>query len=153
MSFDPTAVMDALASVAQASGHFDAVDGHEPKSAPPGTGLTYAVWVDQIRPVAAASGLAATSAALTFALRIYTPFVSEPQDAIDPAVITATWDIMTAITADFSLGGLVRNVDVFGAHGEPFGSRAGYLNLDGKIFRVMTITLPVVVSDAFPQAE
>ncbi len=146
-----SAILDAARAHAMALGRFERVSQHEPKNAP-GSGLTCAIWADSIQPVAAASGLAATSARLVLMVRVYTSMLAEPQDEIDPAVIAAVDALIGAYHSDFTLGGLVRNVDVLGQHGAPLAAQAGYLNQDNRIFRVMTITLPLIVSDAWTQA-
>lgn len=148
---DITGILDRIVSHAMASGQFERVNQHEPKSAP-GNGLHCAVWAQRIGPDRRGSGLASTSAHLIFNIRIYMSMVSEPQDAIDPAVMAAVDALMAAYAGDFTLGGLVRNVDIRGIDGIPMTAEAGYLNQDNKIYRVMTITLPVLVNDAWAEA-
>jgi hypothetical protein len=148
---DVSAILNAAQSHALASGLFEAVNGHEPKSAPQ-NGLTAALWADAIGPDPTASGLAATSGLVVLKVRLYTSMLSEPQDAIDPAMLGAVDVLMTAYSGDFELGGLVRNVDLLGATGTSLSARAGYLNQDGKLFRVMDITLPLIVNDLWGQA-
>ena len=150
MALDAAQIIDAVVSHAAASGWFDRVNQHEPKNAPP-YGLTAAVWVDEIRP-AQSSGLDSTSALLVLNVRLYTSMLQEPQDAIDPNLVAASSVLFAAYSGDFSLGGEARHVDLLGAEGAPLRARAGYLNQDQKLYRVMTITLPVIVNDAWDQA-
>jgi hypothetical protein len=145
-----SAIMAAAGSHAAASGHFDRVVGHEPKSAP-GRGLSAAVWVARLVPVPAASGLSRTSALLVLNVRCYMNMLADPPDSIDPVLVDAVDDLMTAYSGDFDLGGLVRNVDLLGAAGTPLGAEAGYLEQDGKLFRAIVITLPLIISDAWEQ--
>ncbi|MGW3428883.1 hypothetical protein ACWDHW_13145 [Streptomyces melanosporofaciens] len=149
MALDILGILDAVVSHAMASGHFETVNGHEPERAP-GHGLTAAVWVDRVDPVRS-SGLATTSARLIFNVRLYTPMVQEPADAIDPYLVTALDVLMRAYVGDYTLGGLVREVDVRGTHGIGLEARAGYLQQDAALLRVMTITLPVVVNDLWDE--
>lgn len=149
MTLDIRGILDAVVSHAMASGHFERVNEHEPANAP-SHGLTAAVWSDQVQPVRS-SGLASTTVQLVFNVRIYTSIQSEPADAIDPNMLTAVDDLCAAYIGDFTLGGLVRQVDVFGAHGQPLLVRAGYIQQSGAVFRVMTITLPVIVNDLWEQ--
>jgi hypothetical protein len=151
MALDITTILDAVESHALASGYFQTVNGHEPKSAP-GTGLTAAVWVEQIGPARGGSGLNSTSARLALYVRLYTPMLQEPADAIDPNLMTALDALMAAYSGDFTLDGLVREVDLLGIHGDPLSARAGYLTTSGAEYRVMTITLPLIVSDLWEQA-
>ena len=43
-------------------------------------------------------------------------------------------------------------VDLLGMAGSPLGAQAGYINQDGALYRVMTITLPLLITDAWTQA-
>lgn len=151
MSLDATGILDAVVSDAATTGHLEQINQHEPKNAPPGL-LTGAVWVQEIRPVPAASGLAATTVLVTLMLRLYRNTETEPQDAIDPEVLAAADALMAAYSADFELGGQVRNVDLLGAHGPGMWARAGYLPQDGRLYRVFDISLPLVVNDLWSQA-
>lgn len=143
-------LIDAVMSHGAGSGFFDAVPGHEPKSAP-GSGLTYAVFLSALGPARGASGLAVTTARVELTGRIYKPFMSEPEDLIDPAIAQAADALFEAYTGDFSLGGTARNIDVLGQHGNPLSLRAGYQTIDKQVFRVADIVIPIIVNDAWNQ--
>jgi len=150
-ALDSGAIIEAVRSHALASGEFEQAPGYEPKSKP-GRGLTCAVWVQRgPAPTARTSGAAATSARLILNVRVYTNMISDPQDEIDPRVVAAVDTLMTAYNGDFTLGGLVSYVDILGMHGVLLDAVAGYLQQDGAIFRVMTITLPVIIENAWEQ--
>ncbi len=151
MALDILGITDAYMSHAMASGWFEAVNGHEPKNAPNTGGLTAAVWADDVITVGSASGLDSVTAVLVMKLRVYSSAVQEPPDAIDPNVLAAVDDLCRAYVGDFTLGGLVRNVDVFGMYGQSLRAKAGYLQQDGALFRVMDITLPAVVNDLWEE--
>lgn len=144
----PQQVIEAVAGHALASGWFDKVNQHEPKSAP-GNGLTAAVWVQELSP--AASGLNMTSVRFELSVRIYSNMLADPQDMIDPNLMAAAWDLWAAYSAHFALGGLVESVDLLGKDGSPLGGQAGYVQQDNRLYRVFTITLPVKINDAFDQ--
>lgn len=150
MSLTIRTLIDALVSHASAAGFFDSVNGHEPKSAP-GDGLTYSVWVQQIGPATGASVLAATAARVAMTGRLYKPFRSQPDDSIDPDMVDALDALLAAYSGDFTLGGTIRNVDLLGAHGEPLGMRAGYQTIDKTVYRILDITIPMIISDAWTQ--
>lgn len=145
----PQQVIEAVAGHALASGWFDKVNQHEPKSAP-GNDLTAAVWVQALEP--ASSGLISTSVRFELSVRIYSSMLTEPQDSIDPRMMAAVWDLWAAYTGHFTLGGLVESVDLLGKDGHPLSGEAGYLDQDGRLYRVFTLTLPVKINDAFDQA-
>jgi hypothetical protein len=148
MSLDFKSVLTAVADHAARSGLFSRVNKHEPKSAPDGK-LIAAIWVQSIGP--AESGLASTSVRLVLMVRVYTSMISDPPDAIDPAIVRAVDVLMTAYSGDFTLGGLVRNIDLMGRAASRCPLRPRYLNQDNKIFRVMDITLPLILNDVWEQ--
>lgn len=145
------AILDAVTSHAAATGYFDHVTGHEPKNAP-GTGITCAVWVQQVGPVPKESGLRSTSGRIELMERIYSNMLSEPQDEIDPNIVEAVDGLLTVYSGDFTLGGLVNSVDLLGRAGTPLSARAGYLDQSGTHFRVMDVTLPILVHDIWEQS-
>ena len=153
MATEPLAIsdiLDKIVSHAAAGGWFENVNSHEQLENAPGNGLTCSVWVDAITPIRS-SGLDSTSVRLTVYVRIYTSNDQMPRDAIDPHMVSATDDLLRAYISDFTLGGLVRQVDVRGAYGPQLDARAGYINLSGAVSRVMTITLPLIVNDLWDE--
>lgn len=153
MALNSQAIIDALASHAAASGHFDLVNQHEPKTAP-GRGLHAAVWLDRIEPARGRSGLTATTARLVMNVRIYQNFIKEPQDMIDPSVMEAADALFTAYTGDFTLGATAAFIDVLGmTQGHPLFGQSGYINIDNRVYRVFTMTVPVIINDAWTQSE
>ena len=143
-------IFDALTSEAEKLGMFEQVNGHEPKNKP-SNGITYAHWVQRIDPLPEASGLAQTTGRLLFFVRLYQNFISEPQDAIDPLMLTSSVALINAYSGNFTLDGLIKNVDLLGMYGTPLTAEAGYLEQDGGMFRAITITLPLVVNDVWNQ--
>lgn len=142
-------LFDRISSHAMTLGLFETVNGHEPKSAP-GRGLSAAVWVQSILPIKA-SGLDVTSGRVELSVRIYSNMLSEPQDDTDPNMIDAADALLSAYSADFDLGNTVRCIDLLGMYGNPLGAQAGYVSQDGKMFRVVTVTLPIIVNDIWNQ--
>lgn len=149
MSLGTAAILAAVLSHAKASGRFERSMAHEPKSAP-GNGLSLAVWLDSLRPTI--SGLDSTSARLVLNVRLYQNMLADPQDTIDTRLLDAVDVLMAAYTGDFTLGGLVRNVDLLGADGDPLSANVGYMELDGKMFRVVAIILPLQINDLWSQS-
>jgi hypothetical protein len=151
MAFDYAGLVDKAVSRAKSLGLFETVNAHEPKNAP-GSGLRAAVWVQALEPITA-SGLAATSARVEINTRIYTNMLREPPDAIDPEMLAAADALIAAYSSNFDLDlAGVRGVDLLGAYGKPLSAQAGYLNQDGKLYRVITVVLPVIVNDLWPQS-
>ena len=150
MAIDLRTLFDAVESYQEASGFFDRVARHEPK-AEPGGGLSAANWFNRVSPLPAGSGLQATTGRIELVTRIYTNMLAEPADSLDPELYDAVDHLMAAYSADFTLGGVCRNIDLLGAFGEPLQGRAGYLNQRGVLYRVFDLVCPLIVNDAWPQ--
>lgn len=154
MTFNQAAVSSLfsqiISGIAQL-GVVESVTQHEPKSAPQ-NGLYASVWMDSVTPVGRASGLAAISGVVTFNARIYSSMLQQPYDDIDPGLMTASCAILNAFSGEFTLGGTARDIDLLGSYGRSLSAQAGYISIDNKMFRVMTVTIPVVVNDMFTEA-
>lgn len=147
------AITDAMVSHAKRLGVFEDVLRYEPKSAPP-NGLYACVFFDNLRAVAAQSGLNTTSAVVTYTVRIHTNMLQQPEDDIEVLLLDAVDTLLEAYNGDFDLGqtGTVESIDVLGKHGQALEAEAGYLEIDKKMFRVAVITVPIVINDAWTQA-
>ena len=150
MSLPIVDITDRVVSHALALGLFEQVNQAAPKNAP-GNGLTCAIWADHIGFVRS-SGLSSGSARLVFNVQIYSSMNSAPDEAIDPVMLAAVDQLFAAYAGDFTLDGLVRHVDLLGAEGVPLAAQAGYMDTEGGEFRVMTIVLPLIVNDLWPEA-
>lgn len=156
MTFNSAAITDltsAIVTDAETLGVFETVNIHEPKNAP-GPGLRCSVWVDGIKPVRT-SGLDATSGLVTFFIRIYNSMLAEPQDDIDSNILSAACSLMESYSGDFTFDTVttaeIRDIDLLGAYSEGLSAQAGYMEISGKMYRVIVITLPVVVDNLWPQ--
>jgi hypothetical protein len=150
VALDLPAIVAAVQTHAAASGHIERVAGHEPTNAP-GGGITASVWLDRIRPVPGRSGLGSTSVLVVLQVRLQIPLRGDLDD-VDPLLAAAADDLMRAYTGDYTLGGQVVFVDLLGQTDARLEGQAGYLAAgDGQMFRVFTITLPVVIDDLFDQ--
>lgn len=150
MALDINGIIDALASHALSTGYFSMVNEHESKQSPPEE-VTAAIWVERVSPVKT-SGLSNTSVRLQVEVRLYAGTMTEPYDDIDSDLTTALDALMRAYMNDFTLGGLIRHVDLFGAYGPGLDARTGFINMDGKEFRVFSVNVPMIVDDLWTQA-
>ncbi len=151
MSLGGNAILSAVVSHAMATGLFERVNGHEPRNAP-GGGLTCAVWVDALGTDPEHSSLSTAAAHVVLKLRIYSSMLQQPTDAIDPQIIDAVDVLFTAYVGDFTLGDLAFAVDLLGMSGPRLEAQAGYVTQDGLQLRVMTITLPLIISDVWTES-
>jgi hypothetical protein len=150
MSLDSAGILAALESHAAELGVFERINLHEPKNAP--AGLVASIWLSKLVPAAGASGLYSTSALLIFQVRLSTSMLAEPQDSIDVTLLKAVDALIGAYSADFDLNGLVRCVDLLGQQqGQGLGGEGGYINQDGKLLRVFTLSVPLIVDDVWNQ--
>ncbi|MFF0140475.1 hypothetical protein ACFYRN_28925 [Streptomyces sp. NPDC005227] len=151
VTLDLTAYRSAVTSHAQSLGLFGQVLDYEPVSAP-GSGLTLAMWVARISPIPARSGLASVSARLELTGRILMPADTEPQGDIDLQVVAAVDGLLREYAGDFELGGLVAAVDLLGMHGAALAAQFGYTRFDSTTYRVATLTVPLIINDAWTEA-
>lgn len=149
MSLILSDLTDHIVSHAASTGYFERINRHEPKNAP-GYGLSAAVWVDRVTPVKT-SGLASTAIKVVFNVRLFSNMIAEPQDSIDANLTDALNALLSAYSGDFTFDGTVMEVDLLGAYGDALQAKAGYLEQDKKIFRVFTITVPVILDNVWSQ--
>lgn len=145
---DYRALFNGVVSVPMALGVFDKVNSHEPEN-PPGKGVNCSVTLGPIAP--ASSGLASTSLKITFLVRIYSSLEQRPLDPVDPELLVATAALIGAYSGGFELTGftspgVVRDIALAEVTAAP-----AYLIQDGKGFRVMEVTVPIEINDAFDQ--
>ncbi len=150
MALDINGLLDAIVSHALSTGHFLGMNEYESKQSST-SGITGEVWVEKITPIRS-SGLDNTSVRVEFQLRAYANTAAEPYGDIDSNLTLAVDALFTNYIGDFDLFGEARHIDIFGAYGQGLHVETGYLNKDGREFRVFLIRLPVVVDDVWLQA-
>lgn len=144
------AVITAAIDHLQQTGLFESVQDHESTSASTG-GLTADVWVADIKPVAAQSGLDVTSALLTLTVRIYLNATPPPSD-LEQEITGAADTLLIAYNRAFTFDDTVSWVDLLGEYGTPLSAVGGYVTVGGVFYRCMTITVPCVIDDVWPQS-
>jgi hypothetical protein len=149
MSLDIQSILDNVASHALSTGYLDGVLGYVSKQSPT-NGITAAIYVERILPIRS-SGLANTSVRLDLEMQLYSSTYQEPYDGIDANLVRATDAVFTNFIGDFDLGSEARHIDIFGAYGKALEVRSGYMNLDGKEYRVFQIVIPIVIDDVWVQ--
>jgi hypothetical protein len=149
MALDIGGVLDNLVSHAMQTGLFETVNEFKVDEPGPG-GITLGIWSDDITPLKS-SGLAATSVRITFKVRLFSSTEAAPESYLERAMVDAASALLTAYSGDFDLGGEARNIDLLGSAGEPLSANAHYMNLSGVIYRVMDITVPVLLNDVWDQ--
>lgn len=139
------ALFTSVQSLAQELGLLQKIDTHEPENAP-GTRLYGSITLGPMRPVAAASGLAAVSIEVTLILRVWSWAMQRPLDDVDPEVLATMAALMSALAGAFTLSETVRNVDLFSLVATPV-----WAEFEGKQFRVMELPAPIIINDVFAE--
>lgn len=147
----PAVITAAIDHLVQ-TGLFESVQDHESTSAPAG-GVTADVWVADVKPVPAQSGLNTTSALLALRVRIYLNAMPPASNGIEQTITGAADVLLTAYNAAFTFDGTVSWIDLLGEFGTPLSSAGGYVTIGGVFFRCMTITVPCVIDDVWPQSQ
>lgn len=147
-------IFNAVLTHLQSSGLFEVTAGHEFKSAPRGI-LSACVYAPgpgpAIESIPARSGLASTAKRLMLVVRVHMNMLYEPQDEIEPTCLGAVESLFDAFSGDFELGSEVAYVDVLGMHGTRMSASAGYITIDNTMFRVFTISVPIVLTSEATQ--
>lgn len=154
---DTYELVDAVSSLYQRTGLFEACLKHEPKKAPtgPAGGFIAATYADRWIPVAQRSGLQKTGMLLALKGRIYRPFIAQPEDDIDPDMLARVDAIHREFNANLTLGfdrgtyGI--ELDLLGDFTTGVSTVLGYINMDGTIFRVADTAIPIFVPTYYPQ--
>lgn len=97
--------------------------------------------------------MAAVSGVVTFHGRIYKSLLSKPEDDTDPDLLYATCLLLAQYSGGFTLGGTVRDIDLLGEAGQSLEAQPGYIEHDGKHFRVSELTLPIIINDMWTEAQ
>ncbi len=152
MGVEWQAIQDEFISIAQRSGYFDTTQGHEPKNAP-GRGVHFNVVYGGKKP--AKSGLSSSSVVAIYLLRVSCSMLREPQDSIDVDLCVAADAIWDGVHGGYKFDGIagVRCGDLFGSEGDSMVDESGYITYDKEMHRVIEIRVPVIINDAYNQAE
>lgn len=149
-------VTNALVSHAQLTGKFDKVNTSEPKTAP-GAGMTCSIWTQALRPMPEESGLSVTTGYLVMQARLYDGMLRQTEDEadlIDPRMLAAAGQLLASYSGEFTLAGLVGAIDLLGMGGEQLAMESGYAQIGGPgsgMYRIMTITIPMIIPDLWTQ--
>lgn len=150
MALDIDSLLGKLVDHALATGHFDSVNTHEPDNAP-GNGVSANIVLDTISPVP--GGMATTSCRVAFAMALMYPTTIQPRDASEPYLIKALDAVMGRLTGDLRLDDTIRMIDLLGAYGDGLSAIAGYVTIQEQTYRIMELTIPLIVNDVWIQAD
>ena len=87
----------------------------------------------------------ATEETHTCVIRFHMDFKLEPAEEIEFRLAKAASEVSSAIIADFTLGGTVREVDVGGMRGQPLRVDYGHVTIQQMMFRTAEIVISMNV--------
>lgn len=151
MSVGALAILTAQLDHAKALGSFEVARIGEFKSMPP-LGLTFSVWSQELGAAPSGSGLASTTAILHTTARVMISMTAKPEDSAEVRIVEAADAYMARLSADFTLGGLVRNIDLLGEMGERMRWQFGYILIDKLMLRIADLQIYTVLNDLWEQA-
>lgn len=142
---DAKALFEAIRSKAKKLGIWTGdVPTHDPESPPSGR-LNCSISLGPVKPVTS-SGLGAVSLQVTLMVHVWSFAMQRRLDDIDPEALGAVCALMGAFAGGFTLGGTVREIDLFQMSAQP-----GYVDFEGKEFRTVAISLPITINDMFAE--
>ncbi|HET9889648.1 MAG TPA: DUF4082 domain-containing protein [Mycobacterium sp.] len=144
-------LIDAVLSKAATLGIFETVAEHDQLNAPT-NGINFNVLFGTVKPARGSSGLAATSVVVLLNAYLYRQTAgSLPLDQVDKSMVDALSVFFAALTGAYTLGGLVRKIDLLGEFGTPLTASGGYADYAGANYRVIKVGIPLVVDDVWQQ--
>jgi hypothetical protein len=118
-------------------------------------GATFAaVWLGGLAVAPERSGTANTAARVELFVRLHRNALGDAaaMAATEIALLTAQDAILASLIGDLRLDGSMW-LDIKGQTGDAIKAATGYLTLDNKLHRVTTMTVGIVVDDAWPESE
>jgi hypothetical protein len=110
-----------------------------------------------IEPVEGLSGVNVTSLRVTFTIRLYLAVAQQTPDVVDPKMMHATATIMQAFNGAFTFGETVYAIDLLGEQGVRLSANCGYMKVGAPevsaLYRIMDITVPVLLANVWPQVR
>ena len=149
MTFDPTTVLGNIQTTLQGvSGIGNVVIG-EPFSPPDADRLTTAIFCASYEP--AGVTLTTTIDVFEVTLRVYSRAGMTPVDAstVEQNVAKTYFLVLSTLAGKFTLGGQIRAIDWAGEEaGRKVTGKWGHVVIGGTIFRVVDISVPLIVDDS-----
>jgi hypothetical protein len=156
VTLDLATLVNAVSSHAQASGHLAGVYPYELIAPPIDDGVVAGVWLTDIAPIPARSGLSATTARVVLTVQLYRRAEQVRPEQVDRDLTAATDALMRAYSGDLDLsdyGAVGTELDLLGAYGDPLRGQARYIPFADALTKVHTITVPLVVTDLWTQGR
>ena len=134
----------------QQIGVFDNVLTEEPDSLQAGT-TTASIVLDSIKPDPKTSGLAQTNAIIVFKIGIWQNSTVHPHFGVPQETMLAAETLIESLHTSLTLNNDVMTVDLFGWSSTGLDVQTGYAPFDEGIYRIVEITVPIIVNDVWTQ--
>lgn len=151
MALDTAGILNKMVTHIKTTGRIKNVVKHDPLSNVPFG--TVSVIIRRIFPTPETSSLRKTGVAIVFSIAIYANDMAEPRDGAETELLNIFDSIMALFNRDFKLGGAIHSIDFFGRSGVSVDANMGRIEIDKKLYRVLDITLPVLIFDTWTQGE
>lgn len=142
MAFDITNTLRKVESFLAGSGYFSNTGIGEPSSPP--DQLSAHIWMTSVdTPEIPLDGGDIQHHVVM--VRIYKPAFEDPTEDIELELSNTLSQLLSDILGDADLGATVRHVDAGGIYGTTLAAQWGHLDQNGRIYRVVDVSLPLVV--------
>ena len=145
VAFNIKSSLQAISSYIQASGYVQKSTIGEPES-PPTERLAASVYMGNTAIVSLT--LNTTIEVHTVIVRFYMDMLREPTEQIEFKLAEVVSGIFNDLLGEYDLGATIRNIDAAGSHGTSLGAVWGYTDVGGKMFRVVDLSIPLLVDDS-----
>ena len=137
-------VMDHFAKSGRFGGGVQIGEYANPPTAQGQAGMAMAVMFEGASVILMAAG-GETRERHRVVARVYRAANAEPKADVETDIAFATSLIMGDIIGDYTLGGEILEVDIAGIYGEGLTATAGHLEVGGVMYRIVDITLSLLV--------
>ena len=145
--FNLTNTLDRIVTYLQGDGGISSAQAGDPKAPPVGVTRVFASVIMRSTSIVALT-LNGTIELHVILIRLYRDMLAEPQKSIEIDLATAAQRIQADIAGEYDLGGSIRSVDVGGSYGEPLRTDWGYVTISNTMYRIVDITVPLLVDDS-----
>ena len=147
MAFDIKNTLHAVETYVQNLGLFSTVQIDEPKQ-PVGQGLHAAIYMQSVSVIMVYVG-GDTRESHVVQLRVYKDMLAEntdPQNNLESELASVVSKLMENLLGDTDLESSIMSIDAGGMDGGGMSATYGYLSLGGVMYRVVDITIPLIVN-------
>jgi len=153
MAFNISDTLDVVLGHVASSGHVSGSSLGEPVIPPEGVERLFGSVYMRSTSVLIVYGDGATQESHVVVVRLYRPVLREPVADGERELAIAASELLEDLAEDFTLGATVREIDVAGGQGGvSLGSEWGHIEMGNLMYRVVDITVPVIVDDSATSA-